>query len=310
MQIQNNIPNFKVYLPANGRRCLWCLKTIDGSNKYHIIPAYLTVHDKQEYVIPKGIICSSCNSMFSEAENNFVKFFQERLVFFKVPKRDGAERKPIKSSLFNYVTVSSGKISFDLNFAGFNPKSANIAFGLQKRGFDSAYYHKKIDKDNNPNKGAFIHCVVAKIALESLYCFSASSCGDEKFYKETIVNETSNWNKHRKSVYEYIHGNSKQMINNVFIVGSYKGQFSDWNLNINYLSMSFIGKYPIIWVRILGLLFLVNYLPEGNKSLTKNKIWKLVKEHNNKYINNLMNKGRSQGVNSYHIKRLMGYFIK
>ncbi|HZE86750.1 MAG TPA: hypothetical protein VE090_00950 [Methylomirabilota bacterium] len=247
--------------------------------------------------------------MFSEAETNFVEFFQERLVFFNVPKRDGTKRSAVKASLYDYVTVSPGKISYDLNFAGFNSKSANIAFGLQKRGFDSTYYQKKTNKNNNIYKKGLIYCVIAKIAFESLYCFLAEAKGDEKLYRETILDEKNNWHKHRKSVYEYITKANTKVVNNILSIGSYKGQYSDWNININYVSISFIGEYPIIWLRILGLLFLVNYLPKANESLTKEKVWELVKEHNNKFIKDLIDKGKDQGISSYHLDQVKNYYI-
>lgn len=313
MKIENNIPDFKVHINSKGRLCLWCLKNINKTekfHKYHVIPAYLTVYKNNEFILPDGVVCNSCNSLFSEAETNFVEFFQERLVFFNIPKRDGTKRSTVKSSLYDYVAISPGKISYDLNLAGFNSKSANIAFSIQKRGFDSAYYQRKSEKNNSLYKKGLIHCVIAKIAFESLYCFYAESQGDEKMYKQTILDEKSNWHKHRKSIYDYISRVNDKLINNTLVIGSNKGQFSDWNINMNYVNISFVGEYPIIWVRVLGLLFLVNYLPDGNKSFTKEQVWELVKEHNNKYIKDFIQKAKKLKLDENRITKLNSYLIK
>ena len=307
------MPDFDVYTPTKGRLCLWCLKKVSQTPKfpkYHVIPAYLTLYKNHEFVMPDGIVCNSCNSMFSEAETNFVEFFQERLVFFNVPKRDGTKRSTVKSSLYDYVTVSPGKTSYDLKLASFNSKSAEIASRLQKRGFDSTYYQKKNEKNINLYKKGLIHCVIAKIAFESLYSFYAESKGDEYMYKQSILDEKSNWHKHRKSTHDFITRDNDKLINNTMVVGSYKGQYSDWNVNINYVSISFVGEYPIIWVRVLGLLFLVNYLPDGNKSLTKKQVWELVKEHNNNYMKDFIQKAKTLGLEQNRITKLNSYLIQ
>ncbi|MBU1885431.1 hypothetical protein KKE34_02365, partial [Patescibacteria group bacterium] len=147
--IFNAIMNFEVYVKQDNRKCLWCLNPVQRTTKYHIIPAYLTIHQNYEYVMPDGIVCESCNNKFSVAEGKFVEFFQERLVFFNVPKRSGATRTAVTSPLYRYVSISPGKTSFDLNKAGITDKSARIAFQLKSRGFDSIYYKKKIACDNN-----------------------------------------------------------------------------------------------------------------------------------------------------------------
>lgn len=304
--MKNIIPNFLVYNPSEGRICFWCLKKFDFSSKYHIIPAYLTLHENYEFVLPSGIVCSSCNNKFSTAENNFVEFFQERLVFFNVPKRDGTKRSSVISSLHRYVTISPGKVSYDLNYAGFNSKSANIAFTLQKRGFDSAYYREKSKSNNNYYKKGLIHSVIAKIGLECLYSFYAEvKNSDEHIYKNFIMDHTNNFHKHRSSIYEFITKSNKTLVNNVLTIGNYGKNYSDWNLNVNYLHVSHIDDYPIIWVRILGLLFLVNFLPNGNQDLTKEKVWELVKAHNNKFISDLIN----ENIEGKNVERLKQYYF-
>jgi len=296
--IYNAIPNFEIYLEHKFRKCLWCLNTIQKTTRYHIIPAYLTIHQNHEYVMPDGVVCETCNNKFSIAEGKFVEFFQERLVFFNFPKRNGTARSSVTSPIYRYVSVSPGKTSFDLNKAGITDTSARIMLQLKSRGFDSIYYQNKISRDSNLYKRGLIHCVVAKIALESLYCYLAEMQGDKAIYEQIISNQHHNFHKHRESIYNFVNEKSDQPVNNVLMIGSYKNKYSDWNLNHNYITISHVGEYPVIWVRILGLLFLVNYLPDGNKSLTKDQVWKLVTDHNNSTITAMIEKGKEEDVES------------
>jgi len=157
--------------------------------------------------------------------------------------------------------------------------------------------------------GGLIHCVVAKIALESLYCYLAEKDGDETTYKQIISNREHNFHKHRESIYNFINKKSDKLVNNVQMIGQYKNKYSDWNLNHNYITISHAGEYPIVWVRILGLLFFVNYLPNGNKSLTKDRVWKLVTEHNNNTIAKMIEKGKKEGIDKIHLERLKRYYF-
>ena len=305
----NAIPNFDVHLESGGRKCMWCLNPIIKTNKYHIIPVFLTAHQRYEYVMPKGVICEACNSMFSVAEGKFVDFFQERLVFFNVPKRNGSKRSPVTSPIYQYVSVSPGRISFDLNMAGITDKSAEITFGLKNNGFNSTYYQKKIAHDSNFYKRGLIHCVIAKIDLESLYCYWTEIEGDKQIYNQIISNNKHNFHKHRKSIFNFINKSSNRVVSNVLMVGQYKNKFSDWNLNHNYITVSHIDGHPVVWIRILGLLFLVNYFPNGNQGLTKKKVWQLVTEHNNKTISDMISKGKLEGVSELHLDKLTSYYF-
>lgn len=303
------IPQLEIYSPPDGRICFWCLKPVYNSTKYHIIPAYLTSYKNHEYTLPEGVVCGECNSMFSIAEGLLVEFFQERLVFFNVPKRDQSPRKKVTSSMYDYVTVSPGKISYDLNQAGFTAVSKSIALRLKDRGFDSSYYKAKLDKDNNLHKKGLLYCVIAKIALEALYCFWSKSQGDKYIYEEILKSSSHNIHKHRKSIHNFINKTDTRVVNNVLMLGSKGGLYSDWNLNYNYLQLSYIESYPIIWVRILGLLFLVNYLPNGNKDLTENEAWELVKRHNNDKIKFFINEAKKENIGNHHIDKLLRYLI-
>lgn len=305
----NAIPNFEVYSEKKLRKCLWCLNPIQKTTRYHIIPAYLTIHQNHEYVMPDGVVCETCNNKFSIAEGKFVEFFQERLVFFNVPKRNGTARSTVTSPVYRYVSISPGKTSFDLNKAGITANSAKIVSQLRARGFDSIYYKKKISHDSNLYKRGLIHCVIAKIALESLYCYLAEIDGDKTTYEQMISNTGHYFHKHRESIYKFINKKSNKLVSNVQMIGQYKNKYSDWNLNHNYTTISFVGEYLIVWVRILGLLFFVNYLPNGNRSLTKDQVWKLVTEHNNNTIEEMIKRGKKEGVDKIHLERLELYYF-
>lgn len=305
----NAIPNIKIFSSITTRKCLWCLNPVQKATRYHIIPAYLTIYQNYEYVMPDGVVCEACNNKFSIAEGKFVEFFQERLVFFNVPKRNGTARSTVISPVYRFMSISPGKASFDLNRAGITNKSAKIAFQLKSRGFDSIYYKEKISRESDLYKKGLIHCVVAKIALESLYCYLAEKDGEENTYKQIVSRPEHSFHKHRESIYNFINKKNDKLINNVQMIGQYKGNYSDWNLNHNYITISHIGKYPVVWIRILGLLFLVNYLPNGNKSLTKEQIWRLVTNHNNATIKDMIKKGEKEDVNGGVLQRLKLYYF-
>lgn len=267
-------PQFKVFLPNNGRICLWCKRPItldDSANEYHIVPRQFTESDGYKYTMPKLVICDRCNSSFGKnSEPALVELMKERLAFLKL--RKSGEQFKVDGLTWD---ISKGKLSIHMDRLLESPTS-KIPHPRYTLGSD--FLNKKVKKFSLRNRG-LIHTAIQKIALEILYCDIASSSGDEYAYK-LFLSPSHNFYKLTNLVKEFVSKKTDKLFNNVKVISSKYG----FQGNINSLRLATYknGRGEIgecVYIFLCGIQFFVSFLPQGSLSLTDEEIQKLAMDH-------------------------------
>ncbi len=267
-------PQFNVFLPQNGRICLWCKKPItlgSSSDEYHIVPRQFTESDGYKYTMPKLVICDRCNSSFGKnSEPALIELMKERLAFLKL--RKNSERFEVDGLTWD---INKGKLSIHMDRLLESPTSK---IPHPKYTLGSNFLNEKVKKFSLRNRG-LIHTAIQKIALEILYCDIASSSGDKYAYT-LLLNPNHNFYKLTNLVKEFISKKTNKLFSNVKVISSKYG--FQGNINSIRLATHKNGRGEVgecIYIFICGIQFFVSFLPQGSLSFTDEETQKLVKDH-------------------------------